>query len=223
VREQRKFVRVKGAKNISYKIKGNSGEMTTAAMKNISLIGISFKGREALEKQTLLKLNLELSKAEKPFFIEAEVVWQLCGLDDHFTTGARFKNTDSGTKELLSKFIESCARRVAEKREFVRCESEMDAEYSFIENPNQKYKGKILDISSGGSRLEVKNIIKQDTQLNLEFELKGQTGRIAVAARVIWASKKNGNIFEIGVRFSDISRQNLDKIKEFIKDYYRAS
>jgi len=223
VREQRKFVRVKGTKNISYKIKGSSGEMTTVAMKNISLIGISFKGKGTLEKQTLLKLNLELSKAEKPFFIEAEVVWQLCGLDDQFTTGARFKNTDSETKELLSKFIERCAKRVAEKREFVRCDSEMEVEYSFIENPNQKYKGKTLDISTGGSRLEVKNIIKQDTKLNLEFKLKGQAEFITAVVRVIWASKKNDGIFEIGVRFSDIPPQNLDKIKEFIKDYYRAS
>ncbi len=223
MKERRRFVRVAGLKKIKYKLKRNSGQTREVWVKDLSLIGISFQAEEKLDKGTVLELTIALPHDPDALFLEGEVIWQLPRIKDEFRTGVRLHHRDIKVKERLSKFIYECAKRVEEKREFIRCALEIDVRISFLNDPGREYQAKSCDISRGGMKLLIKDKIKLNTRVRLFFKLPETEKVIESEGKVIWLHERGNDNFEVGVMFAKVEKEDKDTIWQFIEDYCKLN
>lgn len=80
-----------------------------------------------------------------------------------------------------------------------------------------------VNMSTGGVFIETDNIRPVDSTLVLKFKLPGQDTIIACNARVAWTNepgqlKKYSLPPGMGIQFFDLSLENLQAIRNFIKE-----
>jgi len=72
----------------------------------------------------------------------------------------------------------------------------------------------IKNISLGGLLLELRKLISVNSHLDLEVVLPTAPGPVRTQARVVWVSKlkEDGNRYNVGMCFIDISSDDKEKI-----------
>jgi c-di-GMP-binding flagellar brake protein YcgR len=223
VEERRKFVRVRGLQEVRYKLKTSGGVPRPVAVKDLSLVGINLYMEEKLDKNTMLELRLDLPDGGQPVFVDGEIIWQIPSHNDRFATGVRFVPLDGGTRDRLSKFILDCAKRVDENREFVRCKLEVDIVYSLSDNPHKKFKGRTMDISRAGMKLQPGEPLENNTRLHLAFTLQHDIDIIEIDAKIVWArTDPDTGLHEAGIIFTKVEDENRSKIDRYIERYCKS-
>ena len=79
-----------------------------------------------------------------------------------------------------------------------------------------------VNMSTGGVFIETENILPVDTPLSIKFKLPGNDIIITCKARVAWTNergdlKKNSFSPGMGIQFLDLTLENLQAIRNFIK------
>ena len=215
--EKRNFVRVKGLQDIGFRVKGQKGSFTQAAVKNISLMGVSILRTDVLPAGSHLELLLDLPGNGGPMSIDGTVVWQTPDGSGRCTTGIQFTTADPQTREQLSKFIMACARRVEEKREFVRCALEIQVSYRHAAGAARPAQS--IDISRGGMKMLVNESLPLNTRIALTFSLPKDPTAITCTAEVVWLQPGDSAVRRIGVRFLDISQRDTDRVWAFVTQH----
>lgn len=217
--EKRNFVRVKGLQDICFRVKGENASFARAAVKNISLRGVSILATGQLGDGTALEIMLELPGSSKPVPIDGTVVWQMPDGSGTFTTGIQFQEIDAGAREHLSTFIMACARRVEEKREFVRCAMEISVSYRHHDPSQGECAAQSVDISRGGMKILVNEPLALGTRLMVTFCLPRDQAAITCDSEVVWVQPTDASIRRIGVRFLNISQRDADRVWDFVTQH----
>ena len=217
--EKRNFVRVKGLQDIGFRVKGENGSFVRAAVKNISLRGVSILGIGQLSNGVELEIMLDLPGSSKPMSVDGIVVWQVPDASGMFTTGIRFQETGSGAREHLSEFIMACARRVEEKREFVRCAMDISVSYRHNDPSQGVCAAQSVDISRGGMKILVSEPLALGMRLMVTFCLPSDRAAIICDSEVVWVQPTDASIRRIGVRFLNISQRDADRVWAFVTQH----
>jgi len=108
-----------------------------------------------------------------------------------------------------------------ERRRYPRFNVDLPIEYYRIDSPI-RHAGRGLDISEGGlliyfpEQMDVSQYLK----LKLFLALGSELITIEILAEVVWMDMhldKDWRDYRTGVRFVDISSENLDRLKEFLR------
>jgi len=75
----------------------------------------------------------------------------------------------------------------------------------------------MINISSGGVYVEVDRPLELDLEMDLQFNIPGQTGRINAAGKVAWCMEMEGGHFGAGVKFTGVPEQDLERIYRYIQ------
>ncbi len=221
--ERRKFVRVKGLKEVGFKVKGSIEKKRSIAVKDLSFIGINVYTDVVLKDGEIVELELEIPDGQKPLLIKGVTIWQLDGRNNRFATGVRFKHTNEQDNKRLSKFIYECASRVDEIREFFRCDVEADINAFCLDDPKKKFSGTTIDISRGGMRIILNQEVLSGARLHLDFKLPGVRHDLDLDVKVVWVKKtEQVDKFEIGIIFSKLNEDDKFKIWVFIENFCKS-
>ena len=75
----------------------------------------------------------------------------------------------------------------------------------------------MINISSGGVYVEIDRSLEIDLELDLLFNIPGQTGRITAAGKVVWSMEMEGGRFGTGIKFTGVPEQDLERIYRYIQ------
>ncbi len=108
-----------------------------------------------------------------------------------------------------------------ERRKHPRFSCDLPVEYWQIENP-KGHPGRTVDISEGGLLLYISEEIKigQNLRVKLFFDSGLGLKTIEAQVQVVWKDfrlEKEG-YYRIGVRFIDISSEDVEKLRSFLND-----
>ncbi|MBU1043767.1 MAG: PilZ domain-containing protein [Candidatus Omnitrophica bacterium] len=221
--ERRKFVRVKGLSEVSFKLKGGIEGKRKIAVKDLSFIGINVYTDIALKNGVIVELELDIPDGSRPLPIEGTILWQLPGRNNRFATGIRFNHTNEPDNKRLSKFIYDCASRVDEIREFIRCDVQAAINGSYLGDSQKKISGKSIDISRGGMKLLLEQEVASEDSLLINFKLPGVHQNIELEVKVVWAKKcENSDNFEVGLIFTKSNKVSKSGIWTFIENYCQS-
>jgi c-di-GMP-binding flagellar brake protein YcgR len=108
-----------------------------------------------------------------------------------------------------------------ERRKHPRFNIDLPIEYSLLPSPVSR-SGRALNLSEGGLLvyLSEKVEINQFLQLKLFFPSGSELNGIELIAEVVWRDihlGKDWGDYRCGLKFVDISREGLDKLKRFLR------
>lgn len=117
-----------------------------------------------------------------------------------------------------------------EQRSFVRLPVDFDVELSVSNNKRsshetfRKFSGRAVNISDEGLYIRVEELEKDiydrlisgDLNLNLEFKLTVPLKTVDTAGEIVWAEKESSKQKGLGVRLTNIGKENQDKIVHYI-------
>jgi uncharacterized protein (TIGR02266 family) len=80
----------------------------------------------------------------------------------------------------------------------------------------------ITNISATGAFIATDRLLSEDSSLAIDIQLPGDTGRITINARVVWA-KNHGNATSagMGIEFTDILDRDRYRLVDFINRHIR--
>jgi c-di-GMP-binding flagellar brake protein YcgR len=108
-----------------------------------------------------------------------------------------------------------------ERRKYPRFNIDLPIEYYLIDSSKEK-PGRATNVSEGGllAYLPEKTEIGQQLQLSLFFSMGSQLNIIEMRAEVVWSDihlAKGGGDCRSGLRFIEISSDDLNKLKKFLQ------
>jgi len=111
-----------------------------------------------------------------------------------------------------------------EKRVFPRVSLNVEVGYKIISSPEQISNPLIhtKDISESGIRIVALERLDPDTLLDLEFLLPGLNEPISATGRAVWTEEfmvgtlSSSQAYEVGVEFVSISKEDREKINQFV-------
>ena len=105
-----------------------------------------------------------------------------------------------------------------EKRKFIRIPESLEISYRYT---SQSKTAKFLtrDISQGGVRFLAHEFITPHTYLKIKLNLLKPRVTFEALVKVQWVKKAfEGERYEVGAEFIDISQQVLDRLKKYIEN-----
>ena len=84
-------------------------------------------------------------------------------------------------------------------------------------------KSYMINISSGGLFISTDNALPLDADVHMQITLPGDSHIINAVGKVVWSNPKGGrgNFPKgMGIKFVQIDRDALDRIKNFVKKHY---
>jgi c-di-GMP-binding flagellar brake protein YcgR len=108
-----------------------------------------------------------------------------------------------------------------ERRKYPRVTLDLPIEYYPIDS-SIKQTGRAQNASEGGLLLYVTEplVVGQELKIRLFFTSGKELNTIELLAQVVWKDihlGQGGEDYRAGVKFSDISPENLDKLKNFLR------
>jgi hypothetical protein len=108
-----------------------------------------------------------------------------------------------------------------EKRKYPRFKVDLPIQYSVADSP-VVHTGRTLDASQGGLLIYISEEVEigQRLLLSLSFYIGSEWTTVQATAEVAWMDihlGKDWGDFRAGVRFADISPEDLAKLNEFLK------
>ena len=108
-----------------------------------------------------------------------------------------------------------------EKRKYSRFSIDLPIEYSQIDTP-AGHSGRAANISEGGLLIYLPEKVEVGRHLKLKLFLTSLSGfrSIEVLAEVVWMDQRGegSGDYRCGVRFINISPENLTRLKEFVRN-----
>ncbi|MBC8016906.1 MAG: response regulator [Verrucomicrobia bacterium] len=108
-------------------------------------------------------------------------------------------------------------------RRVPRYEASLRVEFHSGTEPDRVLSNYCVNLSTGGIFIETTELLQIDSSLNIQFTLPEEGKIIKCSGRVAWInhpeSMKNPNLpIGMGLQFSNLTLDDLDSIRKFIKD-----
>jgi c-di-GMP-binding flagellar brake protein YcgR len=109
----------------------------------------------------------------------------------------------------------------SERRRFVRLNSAVDIQYNLLEKePAERLKTKSRNISAGGICIIASEKLEIDDILVISITVPGETLPVVTKGRVAWIKPfeigKEGQHFDVGIEFIEISPEDRKKIEQYV-------
>ena len=112
-----------------------------------------------------------------------------------------------------------------ERRKHPRLSVNLPVEYWQLNNP-KSHPGRTVDISEGGLLLYISEEIEigQNLRIKLFFDSGLKLKTIEAQVQVVWKDFRLGKdgYYRIGVRFVDISPEDMEKLRSFVSNLWNA-
>ena len=223
MKEQRGYVRLDVRAEALYKIKGTPADPDTSDLEDVGCKGIRIICNKKLKETDILELTLRIPGVNGDINVDGKSVWQREVAIDLYDTGIQFISLEAENKEKLYNFIEDTTGRTAERREYVRGLCESIIEYSRLDQSNDKKNGISVDVCVFGLKAMLREQLDKGTQLNVRFTLPGQSMAIVAKCTVVaWVKQGQENLFETGIEFLEISKEDKNMIAEYVKNVHNS-
>ena len=108
-----------------------------------------------------------------------------------------------------------------ERRKYPRFTVNLPIEYHRLDS-STRYTGQVLNASEGGLLLYLPEQMEmgQDLKIKLFFTSGGELNTVELLAQVVWTDihlGKGWGDYRTGVKFIDISSENLNQLKNFLR------
>ena len=108
-----------------------------------------------------------------------------------------------------------------ERRKYPRFTVNLPIEYHRLDS-STRYTGRVLNASEGGLLLYLPEQMEmgQDLKIKLFFTSGGELNTVELLAQVVWTDihlGKGWGDYRTGVKFIDISSENLNQLKNFLR------
>jgi len=108
-----------------------------------------------------------------------------------------------------------------ERRKYPRFTVDLPIEYHRLDS-STRYTGRVLNASEGGLLLYLPEQMEmgQDLKIKLFFTSGGELNTVELLAQVVWTDihlGKGWGDYRTGVKFIDISSENLNQLKNFLR------
>ncbi|MCJ7785637.1 MAG: PilZ domain-containing protein [Desulfobacterales bacterium] len=108
-----------------------------------------------------------------------------------------------------------------ERRKYPRFTVNLPIEYHRLDS-STRYTGRVLNASEGGLLLYLPEQMEmgQDLKIKLFFTSGGELNTVELLAQVVWTDihlGKGWGDYRTGVMFTDISSENLNQLKNFLR------
>jgi len=166
----------------------------------------------------VLKLKLLIPEVDGEITALGRVVWQRELTMDLLDTGIEFTEIDEQNNKKLLDFIKHTTGRTIERREYVRCDLKTKIKYSLMSSPEMESDCQGL-MCVLGLKIMANEKLEKGTQLCIAFNLPEVESEIIVKCTVVaWVRQGEKDLFETGIEFLEISKEDKDKISSYIKN-----
>jgi c-di-GMP-binding flagellar brake protein YcgR len=112
-----------------------------------------------------------------------------------------------------------------ERRKYPRVTLDLPIEYYRVDS-SVRQTGQVQNASEGGLLLYLaeRMIIGQELKVRLFFTSGRELNTIEMLAQVVWTDihlDQGGEDYRVGVKFIDVSSEDLDKLKNFLRSLIR--
>jgi len=213
--KQSKILKISG--EVIYKVLGSLMTPISVMVRELRNDGLKFVTTEKLEEKTILELAIKVTQDSDPINAVGLVVWQGHG-NSKFLLDTTIEFTEISPKEesRLLNFITHSAEHIKAGRCHVRCPMEASVNYSTVGDQTRGDVGKTVDIGILGMQLYIKQDIPSNTELKVLFDLPRGRGSISVVAIVVWKGPQVGDIYPIGIKFTEIENRDKQRILRYI-------
>ena len=107
-----------------------------------------------------------------------------------------------------------------EKRKFSRIEGRFPLKYKDLKKTAEEFRGTVSkNISEGGIRFRSDRFISLACRLVVEINIPALEKPLRAISKIAWIKKlPAGDDYEVGNQFLEISREDKDIIKSFVKE-----
>ncbi|MBI4313780.1 MAG: PilZ domain-containing protein [Candidatus Omnitrophica bacterium] len=107
----------------------------------------------------------------------------------------------------------------AERRRHPRLVCHGAGQYRDLLQPNETYAGCITrDVSAGGVGFRTPRRLESDSRLILQLSIPGLSGIVRAIAQVVWAARQpQGDEYEVGAQFVQISPEDRSSVAEYVE------
>ena len=117
-----------------------------------------------------------------------------------------------------------------ERRKFLRCELCSEVRYQLEKKPAAKMNASGRDISVGGGRLLMEEVLPQGTPLALEIDLTSEKNPVTAHGEVVWTREVGKEkpepggerIFESGIKFTSLAPDDESRLKKHLSTQHKA-
>jgi c-di-GMP-binding flagellar brake protein YcgR len=216
--EQKKSKILKISGEVIYKLQGSLMPPVSVMVRELRNDGLKFITTEHLDEKTILDLAIRVTEDSDPINAVGTVVWQGHGTSK-FLLDTTIEFTEISPKEesRLLNFITHSAEHIKAGRCHVRCPMEVSVQYSNVdESLPLERTGQAVDIGILGMQLYVNHEIPNNATLKARFELPRGRGNINIVGTVVWKGPQTGDIYPIGIKFTEIENRDKQRILRYI-------
>jgi len=77
----------------------------------------------------------------------------------------------------------------------------------------------VIDVSLGGICLACKDLLPKGKMVDLIFNVPGEVDPVFCKARVCWCQPEEGNFYRIGFCFTQIMKEDQERIVQFVIEH----
>ncbi|MCK4993417.1 MAG: PilZ domain-containing protein [Candidatus Omnitrophica bacterium] len=213
-RERRGFARLYVGVEAVYK---QAEKENTVLVQDVSISGVRFISNEVLDQNIEVAFTLSIPDLPKIITAKGKVIWQRKFSESFCDTGLEFTQIDEDSHQMLLKYIKGALSRVNEHREFVRSNLSAMVTYRLAAAPEVEKRCISIDVSPSGMKVFSRELLKNEDDLDLFFNLPDIDEEIHAKGKVIWTKEKEENFSECGIEFTQINDESIDKINCYVK------
>ncbi|MBU1086694.1 MAG: PilZ domain-containing protein [Candidatus Omnitrophica bacterium] len=210
-----KILKISG--EVIYKIQGSVMSPVSVMVRELRNDGLKFVTTENLAEKTVLDLAIKVTEDSDPINVVGTVICQGHGAS-RFLLDTTIEFTEISPKEesRLLNFITHSADHIKAGRCHVRCPMEAVVRYSKVAEQSEEAIGQAVDIGILGMQVYVEQDISNNTDLNVLFDLPRGRGSIRIMGTVVWKGPQAGDIYPIGLKFTEIENRDKQRILRYI-------
>ncbi|MFH0845478.1 MAG: PilZ domain-containing protein [Pseudomonadota bacterium] len=182
-------------------------EMGAGKLRDLSESGVKIKSHRPFQLAGEVEMFFPL---EERSIIAKGRVSRVQKMGDLYDVGITFTEIEKEHKEALLEFFKK--NRPEEMRRFPRLLCDQTITYSY---PGMG-SGKLLDLSKDGLRVKTHDTFQSETEVDISIPLEG---RFIVAKGRIARVQKAGDLYDVGISFTEIYEEN----RQALLDYFQRT
>ncbi|MBN2534493.1 MAG: PilZ domain-containing protein [Spirochaetales bacterium] len=200
--EKRQFPRVVLSSIVDY------SSTISARARDVSETGIGILSRRDFETGTPLFLVISLPELGL-FKTIGQVVWTKEIKEDLYTNGLKFLSLKKDDRDKIKTYVQKILNSLNERRKTSRTVLDI------LINFEMKGRSYAKNLNLDGMCMVTSRALEQGKIILLGITLP-DSSIINVYGRVVWCKNNRPNIFENGIEFLDIKKEDLELLKSFV-------
>lgn len=217
--DTREFVRVPVSLSVRY---WGRDELNDRFISIFGEGGLMVATVDPLPVGTQLDLEVELTHRRFSFKVRGEVVWASDGSGQgqgsEAGMGIRFLDLSEEQTDIIYELVDHTLKeRLLERRRFARVEARLQVQFVYADG---YFELETEDISVGGLFIATEHLLPVGERIRLVLQFSGGRSALKTVAEVarVVDQPAEGMPTGLGVRFVNMSSQELDQVREFLAE-----